>query len=55
MKEFLIITLLCLSFSGCTFSIILTDTHGSAEDVVDSTPTQETDIQAEVPLKTNII
>ena len=38
-------------FSGCTLSIILTDTHGTAEDVVDSTPTQETDVQAEVPIK----
>ena len=38
-------------FTGCTVSVILTDTHGTAEDVVDSTPTQETDVQAEVPVK----
>ena len=38
---------------SCTLSIILTNTHGTAEDVVDSTPTTETrtDAQVEIPVK----
>ena len=48
---------LCLLFAvflfGCTVSLILTNTHGSATDVVDSTPTTETktDAQVEIPMK----
>lgn len=49
----LFIGLLTLIASGCTISIIQTDTHGSAEDVVDSTPTTSTDAKADldIPVK----
>jgi hypothetical protein len=47
--------LLTLVASGCTVSIIQTDTrcNGSATDLVDSTPTTSTDAKADVqiPLK----
>jgi len=38
--------------SGCTYSIILTDTHGTATDVVDETskPTADIDATANIPL-----
>lgn len=47
------LALMTLIASGCTISIIQTDTHGSATDVVDSTPTTttETDAQVDIPLK----
>ena len=43
------VTLLC----SCTISVLLTNTHGTATDVVDSTPTTETktDAQVEIPVK----
>ena len=39
----------CLTIlvSGCTCSIMLTDSHGTDNDV-DSTPTQETQVQTEL-------
>ncbi len=39
--------------SSCTISLTLANTHGTASDVVDSTPTTETktDAQVEVPVK----
>lgn len=48
---------LCLVFStlltSCTYSIILTDTHGTATDVVDSDPKNEVeaDPNLNVPVK----
>jgi hypothetical protein len=50
MSPILLIIPLALTLCGCTISIILTDTHGSATDVVDSTPTteNETDLTADV-------
>jgi hypothetical protein len=45
--------IIVLFFSSCTISLSLVNTHGTASDVVDSTPTTETktDAQVEVPLK----
>lgn len=40
--------------TSCTVSIIMTDTHGTAEDVVDSTPTTETKTDATVDLPTTL-
>lgn len=39
--------------SSCTVSLSVVNTHGNAEDVVDSTPTTDTktDAQVEVPVK----
>lgn len=51
MNKILTLLFICFTVSGCTVSVILTDTHGNAEDVVDSTPTQTTDVDAEVPIK----
>lgn len=51
MVRFLCAAILCwIFFSGCTLSIILTDTHGTATDVVDSTPTTETKTDADVDI-----
>jgi hypothetical protein len=49
MKEFILIPLMVF-FSSCTISMINTSTHGSASDVVDSTPTTETKTDADVSL-----
>jgi len=35
---------------SCTISIIQTDTHGTAEDVVDSTPTTTTETDADLSI-----
>ena len=45
--------LITITLCSCTVSLILTNTHGTAEDVVDSTPTTttKTDAQVEIPLK----
>lgn len=42
--------LFCLG--SCTLSMIMTDTHGTASDVVDSAPTSTADVKPviEVPL-----
>jgi hypothetical protein len=50
MIRLVLLSILLIS-SGCTVSIILTDTHGTATDVVDSTPTTETetDLRADIP------
>jgi len=49
---FLVTSNLCTS---CTYSVIVTDTHGSAEDVVDQTssvdPDVDADITANVPVR----
>ena len=47
----IIIVLSLLFLVGCTISINLTDTHGVATDVVDSTPTTtaETDANLSIP------
>lgn len=47
MMSLILLLLLCTS---CTISIILTDTHGSATDVVDSTPKIETKTDADVDI-----
>lgn len=53
MKEISLCVLFATLLCSCTVSVILTNTHGTAEDVVDSTPTTETktDAQVEVPVK----
>ena len=40
-----------LVLNGCTVSVILTSTHGTADDVVDSSPTTqaETSLDADIP------
>lgn len=43
MKSILTMLLGCYLCTGCTLSIILTSTHGVADDVVDSQPTTKTD------------
>lgn len=42
--------LVCFALSGCTISIMLTDSHGTDNDV-DSNPTNEasTDVEASIP------
>lgn len=40
----------CVMLSSCTVSVILTDTHGSATDVVDQTSRVDPDVDAEVDL-----
>lgn len=47
--------LLTLVASGCTISMINTSTHGTATDVVDSTPTTETKTDADVSLPVKAI
>ncbi len=49
----LVLSFILLASSGCTISIIQTDTHGTATDVVDSTPstTAETEADIQVPVK----
>ena len=52
MKNYIEIFMLCsllgMALSGCTVSIIMTDTHGVADDIVDSTPTTETRTDADI-------
>lgn len=54
MKKFLFISpIALLALGGCTISIIQTDTHGVATDVVDETATTEakTDADLNIPVK----
>lgn len=61
MKNFRLVVLTALFwvtanlFTSCTYSVIVTDTHGKAEDVVDQTssvdPDVDADITANVPVK----
>jgi len=52
MKKFFLLSCFTL-FSACTISIILTDTHGTATDIVDDTPTTDVkaDANVQVPVK----
>lgn len=53
-KKYKLLMLSSLVFlSSCTVSLSVVNTHGNAEDVVDSTPTTDTktDAQVEVPVK----
>jgi hypothetical protein len=45
-----------LFLQSCTLSFIMTDTHGTAEDVVDSTPSAQADVKPviEIPLSPTI-
>lgn len=36
---------------GCTYSVNLVHTKGSAEDIIDENQTPTTDLTAEIPLK----
>lgn len=53
-KVFLTLSLLVM-FSGCSISIILTDTHGPASDVVDETMRTDPDITTDVSIPANSI
>lgn len=55
MKRLFLLSLIVFSTSGCTVSIILTDTHGVATDVVDDTATTETEADVQATLKTSAI
>lgn len=48
--SFYLISLLALSslLCSCTYSVILTDTHGTATDVVDETSTPTADIKPNI-------
>lgn len=46
LAETIIAILSILCFCGCSVSVTLADTHGTAEDVVDSTPTNTTKTDA---------
>ena len=52
MIELLTLVFMMMFCTSCTVSIIMTDTHGSAEDVVDSAPTTEakTDATVDMPM-----
>ena len=39
---------ICYALTGCTISVIQTATYGQADDVVDSEPTQHTDVSPDV-------
>ncbi len=41
--------------SGCTVSLTLANTHGTATDVVDSTPTTTTETSADVKVPVSAI
>lgn len=45
---FFILNFLCFFNTSCTFNIIQTDTHGYADDVVDSDPS--TDVKPQTDL-----
>ena len=36
--------------TGCTVSVILANSNGSASDLVDSMPSNKADLEAEIPL-----
>lgn len=52
-KRLLIVTVIsslifiCAHICGCTMSIIVTDTHGEADDVVDSSPKTDAKLDAD--------
>jgi hypothetical protein len=46
----IVLTATVLFFSGCTLSIIQTDTHGVSSDVVDDTNETEADADVDVPV-----
>lgn len=54
MKRLFFIPFIVL-FSSCTISMINTSTHGTASDVVDSTPTTETKTDADISLPVKAI
>ena len=53
MKDFMF-AVLCLILTGCTLSIMLTDSHGTDNDV-DSTPTQETTTDADIQVPASLL
>jgi hypothetical protein len=55
MKVILYLSTLIL-LQSCTLSLIMTDTHGDAEDVVDSSPSSQADVKPviEIPLTPTI-
>ncbi len=52
LKNYNLLTILFVSVLsvGCTVSLNITDTHGTATDVVDSTPTTDTKTDADVKI-----
>ena len=53
MRKLLFLFPLVSIWSGCTVSIIQTDTHGTATDVVDAEASSDADLEAEanIPVK----
>lgn len=47
--------LLCLFFTSCTINIVQTDTHGVAEDVVDTDPSNDVKADADLSLEGHTI
>lgn len=50
MKNIIPITMIPIFLTSCTLSMIQTDTHGTASDVVDDTSTSSPDIKPDVNL-----
>lgn len=44
MLKIVLISLILIGLSGCTYSVILTDTHGVSSDVVDEEQTARANI-----------
>ncbi len=51
----LLIAFLSLAMTSCTLSIIQTDTHGQATDVVDSTPSTTAETQADISIPAKVV
>jgi len=55
MKKMLAIFPMIFIWSGCTISIIQTDTHGTATDVVDAEASSDADLEAEANVPVSAI
>lgn len=53
MKDFMFVVQ-CLLLTSCTLSIMLTDSHGTDNDV-DSSPTQETKTDADIQVPASLL
>lgn len=50
-----VFALIASCMTGCTLSIIQTDTHGQAIDVVDSTPSTTAETQADISIPAKVV
>jgi len=55
MRKLLFLFPLISIWSGCTISIIQTDTHGTATDVVDAEARSDADLEAEANIPVSAI